>query len=163
MIVFTYKLADFLNNAQVISMYRATALVQGKGELHIDDASITFDDTAVLKSYLRLASSFIVSMMSGYAKDLYDTDGTTPLEAFETNETDIIFRINDPVSFKQSNIPVIDESIKDSIINYLIFRINKNKGHNFESFEDDYNRANSSILLYLNQRSKPVARKYNLF
>ena len=163
MIVFTYKIADFLNNAQVISMYRAAALVQGKGELPIDDASITFDDTATLKSYLSLASSFIASMMSGYAKDLFDTDGITPLEPFETNETDIIFRINDPVTFKQSNTHVIYASIKDSIVSYLIFRINKNKGHNFESFEDDHNRANSNILLYLNQRSKPVARKYNLY
>ena len=163
MIIFTFPIADFLQDAQIISMYRATALVQGKGELPIDDASITYEDTATIKKYLGIGSSFIASMMSGYTNDLYDTDRTTLLKAFETTDTNIIFRINVPETFNNANIPIVDESIKDYLINYVIYRINKNKGHNFESFDDDCNQAKSNILLALNQRTKTIKRKFNLY
>ena len=173
MIVFTYQIDEFLNNAQVISLYRANALLQHVPEIPLDDSvATTHEDEAILTNYLKLGSSLIASAMAGYTTDLLDTDLITPLEALKYITEDltadpvvnaqIIFRINVPTTFNNANITLIDHSIKDALENYVLYRLNKHKGHDWESFKEDYDTAMSQVLLYLNQRTKTVTRSFRM-
>lgn len=173
MIVFTYKVNDFLNNAQIISMYRANALVQHGPQIDLDDTEASYEDQSILTNYLKKGAAIIAANMSGYAKALYDTDGITALNALDfiaedltvdpIIEAQIIFRINLPDSFNNTLILPCDEAIKDALENYMLYRLFKHKGHNFESFMDDYKSSVNNILTYINHRSTVTKRSMNLF
>lgn len=172
MIEFTYKINDFLNNAQIISMYRANAILQHSSPdvpIALEDTATTYEDDAIITNYLKKGAAELAGSLSGYAQDLFDVDGITPKDAIEFTEdtqdaeAQIIIRITLPITFNNSLLLPIDEAIKDALENYVLYRLYKAKGHNFESFLDDYSKSTGNILMYLNQRSKSTHRSYRMF
>lgn len=161
MIVFTYQFADIINNAQIVSSLRSNTVIPGKDE--VSDVSVNRDDEALMTKYLKQGALEIAGKLSGYTANLYDTDGITLLEPIEFSATTITMRVNVPLTFKTTILKTLDRAIEDALENYSIFRINEFKGHSFETFESNYNKAINRILTYINARTRTITRKYNLF
>jgi hypothetical protein len=181
MITFTYEFSDILNNSQIIASYRSSANTQRDNKVLVDDADATFEDESILTKYLKAAAGKIAGVMSGYTTNLFDIDPLTLLPKTDTDGNyivldalefvaavtaypdheppivavtpKIILRINVPANFRVQSVTTLDESIKDALENYILYRLNKHKGHDWESFFDDYNQAIGDVLMYLNQRS----------
>lgn len=175
MIVFTYIVNDLLNNAEIISQYRGNALLQHAEEIPLDDtASSFFEDRAILTNYLKKGAAILMASLNAYAINLIDADGIE-YEAYEwVNEVaadppveyspeQIIIRLGMPDNWNTSLAYAMDEAIKDTLENYMLYRLGKAKGHNFESYLDDYKEGVSSIMMFANQRNTTTKRRYNLF
>ncbi len=180
MLVFTYAFDDVLNNVQVKSLYRANYHVQNGPEINLDDTvTTTFEDKAILTNFLKKGAGLIAQAISGYAHAIYDVDGITPLQAIEftpeiaadNTETPpilytgatVIFRVNMPPDFNNQSITSLDQNIMDYLENYVLYRLGKDKGHDFETYQDDYKTALSQILFLINQRIRPVTRHKRTF
>ena len=175
MIVFTYKIADFLNNAQILSLYRGNALLQHAEEIPLDDSAITYEDESILTNLLKKGVAIVGASMAGYGNALYDEDGITLLKAIEfitavpaappveAVEAQVIFRINMPDTFNHDLALPLDETIKDTLENYILYRSMDLKGHNYESYKENYTTGLSNIMAVLNQRERPIRRSYSMF
>jgi len=161
MIILTYQITDIINNAQILSALRANAVLPGKEE--ILDAQLTNDDEALMIKYLKQGSAEIIGKLSGYTDNLYDVDLTLK-EPLEITVSTITIRLNaDAIqSFRTTVVPSLDKSIEDALESYSIYRINEFKGHSFETFLNNYDKACSKMLSYINARTQPVTRRYNL-
>lgn len=179
MIEFKYKEADILNNAQILSLYRANALLQHNEEIPLDDSAATYEDDSMLINLLHKGAGVVGASLAGYGKALYDTDGITLLPAVEfvsqvvadpdsdpvidAVDAQVIFRINMPDTFSNDLVLPIDQAIRDTLESYVLYRIMKLKGHNYESYYDDYVQGLSQIMAYVSQRTKPIRRSYTMF
>lgn len=170
MIIFSYKISDFIGNAQVLSMYRAsTAFNSGKDGI-VDDTSLSGEDESLLKKYLKTGASFVAQAFSGYNKDLINKLRETvlmvgePFEfdvTFETVENSIIFRVNMPETFNENGIPALDESIKDALENYMIFRTAKLRAIEYMSYQEDYESALGRVRTLIHRRTEGIRRSCN--
>lgn len=179
MIIFTYKVSDILNNAQIQSLYRANALLQHNEEIPLDDSAATYEDQSILTNYLKKGCGVLSASMAGYGNALYDEDGITLLPALEFVseviadpdadpavvgvDAQVIFRVNMPDTWNTNLALPMDEAIKDTLENYIIYRLFQIKGHNFESFFNDYTTGMSKIMEFLNMRERPIRRSYAMF
>lgn len=164
----SYAIADLINNSKVFSVFRADILQsQGKVENVVDDTVLSDEDESICKKFLKVGASEIQNIISGYSKNLLDTDGVTELSPFEFDVTfdtvpnSIVFRSNVPETFDTSVMIPMDESFKDAMENYILYRVNKIKGNEFESYKSDYEFALDNIRKYIHRRTKSVIRNYN--
>lgn len=171
MIIFNYKIEDFLNNAQVLSLYRSNSLLEKGSEHIVDDTAVSDEDETLLKKYLKAGASFIAQVISGYTKDLINSAGdTVPMEGepfkfdvtYETVEHSIVFRLNMPETFNLSVLSTMDEAIKDTLENYVLWRVNEIKGTESASWKDSYETALGQVRNYINRRTQGTRRNYNL-
>lgn len=160
MIVFTYQFSEIINNAQLLSSLRANAVIPGKEE--ILDAQLTIDDEPLMKKFLKMGSAEIIGKLSGYTDNLYDVDGVTLLEPIEFADTTITMRVNVPVTFRKTVVLSLDKAIEEALENYGVYRINEFKGHSFEIFQINYEKAISKILTYISARTQTITRSYKL-
>ena len=168
MILYSYNLNDLLEKAQLKASHRAKTLLVKNPEL-VDEIAINEDEDAIiLQDYYRQACSKIAGIMSGYARNLYDTDGVTLLDALTfvpasvnpAVDASVVFRVNRPRTFRNDAAVLIDNNIEDAITCFMLYRIYKDKGHDFESFFDDYNQAISDLNMNLNSRTEIITRSY---
>lgn len=169
MIVYNYKISDLLNNSQVLSLYRAGSQLEKNSEFFADDSTVSDEDESLLKKYLRSGCALIASALSGYTKDLYDVDGVTLLEAYEfdityeTVENSIVFRVNMPSTFRSNAMLLIDDSIKDGLENYVLYRVAKLKQIESETYFSDWETQLGNVRSYLTRRTDVVKRSTRLF
>ena len=164
----SYAISDILNNSKVFSVFRADVLhSQGKAENVVDDTVLSDEDESICKKYLKIGATEVANVISGYAKNLLDTDGVTELEPFEFDVTynaipnSIVFRANLPETFQTAILALMDESFKDALENYILYRVNKLKGIEFQSYQADYETALSNIRKYVHRRTQSTIRNYN--
>lgn len=170
MIVFTYTIDELINNVQIISMYRANAILQHSSQdviIPLDDTAVTSEDNAILLNYLKKGVSQIASVLSGYSTGLYDAEGILylPLEYIAADEEvvpQVILRIAMPNTFNNTLAIPIDQAIQDALEAYMLYRLFKSKGHNYESYFDDYKLSISNILAYINHRLTTTTRSMKL-
>ena len=169
MITFSYKISDLTNNAQILSLIRANSMLEKGSENTVDDFSISDEDEALVKKYLKTGAALIAHVLSGYARNLLDTDGVTELEAFEFDVTfdsvehSFIFRVNMPETWPTSAMVLIDDAIKDGLENYVLYRISKHKMIEGETYYLSFDDAVKSIRSYISRRTTTVIRAKNLF
>ena len=169
MIIFNYQISDFINNVQILSQLRSNSRLAKGDENELDDTSITDDEEALVKKYLRAGCAEIADILSGYTNDLLDTDEVTELEAFEfdvtylTVENSIVFRVNMPTTFRTSAMKLIDEAIKDALENYLLYRVARHKTIEEKTYTEDCEKAKDQIRSYLTRRTGTIKRVYKLF
>lgn len=170
LLVFNYPIADFITNAQVLSMYRANTTFDNGGEPLVTDTILSNSDTQILTRYLKAGSVLVADVMSGYAHDIVDSQGViTALNPYQFDATlgelthQLIYRLNMPDAFLTSATSGIDEAIRDGLENYLLFRTAKHRATEFQSYEMDWEKCLSNIRGYLNRRTESVRRDYNLF
>jgi hypothetical protein len=189
-LTFTYPIADFIRNAQVISMMRSSSNLHQGNEGLSDEAALTLEDENILTKYLKLAANEVANAMAGYTKDLLDEDGVTALEPFEFTESvpeegeaaeDIlIFRVNMPTKSITTYVdgePVTTQTnlfntaytnqlltaIPDAIENYMLSRVTKYQALEYASYKEDFENAISKIKEYLTRRTATVVRSMNMF
>lgn len=171
MIIFNYKISDFINSTEILSVYRANSLVDQSNAPEPNDSAISKDDEALIKKYLSIGASTIAQALSGYNKDLLDSLGNTlvmvgePYEfnvVFEEVVGSIVYRINVPENFNLSVLEAFDNAIKDCLENYVLYRVCKNKAIEFKSYQEDYENALGQIRMYVNRRNGTIKRRYNL-
>ena len=68
-----------------------------------------------------------------------------------------------PDNFVTTSVNQVDESIKDAIVNYILYRSAKLKATEFQSFEKDWEESLSQIRSYLQRRNTSTVRNMNLF
>lgn len=169
MITFSYKISDLFANAQVLSLIRTNLMLEKGNESSVDDFSINDEDAALVKKYLKTGAALIANVLSGYARNLLDTDGVTELEAFEFDVTylevpgSFVFRVNMPDTWPVSTTILIDEAIKDALENYILYRIAKQKLIEAETYFMSFEAAVSNIRSYVSRRTTTVTRSKNLF
>lgn len=164
MIEFEYKISEVITNIEILSQYRSNSMVQKGNDVDLDDSSSTFEDEKILTKYLKQGVSIVGGVLSGYSSGLLDTDNVTELKPFEFNTEDdqIIFRMNVPDTFQENVIDSIDEEIKDFLENYVLSRINIHRGNEFESYLSALDESKSKIRGYISRRTETVKRNYNL-
>ena len=169
MIIYSYKISDITNNVQILSLFRSNSIIDKGEQPVIDDFPLNPEDVSMIKKYLAIGSSLVAYSLSGYAKNLIDSDGVTILEPFEfdieySNDTGmIVFRTNMPDNWPISTKTLIDESIKDCLENYVLYRVSKHKMIELNSYYEDFNYALSNVRGYISRRNTIIKRKYNLF
>ena len=170
MIIFSYKISDIIDNAQVLSLYRSNSMLEKGSENTLDDTAVSDEDESLLKKYLKSGCSLIADILSGYTKDLINSDGNKVLmvgEPFEfdvTHETvahSFVFRVNMPETFSESVVQLIDDAIKDALENYVLYRVAKLKMIEAETYFSDWENSRSQIRGYINRRTKSTVRNYN--
>lgn len=165
MIVFNYTISEILNQSKIISLYRANTSLNGGVENALEEQGLHEKDDPIIEKYLKTGCGLIADTLSGYARNLLDEDGVTELEAFEFNVTydnvanSIVYRVNMPTTWPESAMNLIDDAIKDSLENYVVYRINKQKGIDASSFFDDWEDARGRIRSLLSRRTEPVLRR----
>lgn len=170
MITFNYLINDFIDNAQLQSMYRAGTMYNSGQEGVLLDPSISAEDDGLLKKYLKVGVTLIAQVISGYTKDLRNSKGDIlsmvgePMEfdiTYETVENSIVFRVNMPETFNLAVIKALDEAIKDTMENYILYRTGRSKGTEFESFQQDWETALGRVRAYINRRTETIRRSYS--
>ncbi len=167
MIIFNYTINEILDQSKIISLYRANTSLNAGIENALEELGIHEKDNDLLEKYLKTGCGLIADALSGYARNLLDEDGTTELEAFEFDATyedvtnSIVYRVNMPDAWPTSAMHLIDDAIKDSLENYVIYRINKQKGIDASSNFDDWETALGKIRSLLCRRTEPVLRRAN--
>jgi hypothetical protein len=171
MIIFNYKISDFIDNAQVLSLYRVNTLLESKSENVVDDTAVSDEDESLSSKYLKAACVQIAQIISGYTKDLLQPDGTTilmegsPFEfdvTYETVEHSIVFRINMSLNFNKAIITAMDEAIKDALESFVLYRTARTKGIEFISYQEDWENSIGQVRNYINRRTTGTRRNYNL-
>lgn len=193
LITLNYTIADFINNAKVLSVYRASsAYNEGKSS---DDTNLTNNDESFLEKYLKLACAEMVGIFSGYAYEIYAADGVTALEPYEYDISvgtpavahQIVFRlvmqdaltVEDnsliaqnvrlrnlypvPPPFNKTALFLLDVMVKDALENFILFRTAKYRGIEFQSYQQDYKEALANVRSCLHKRTAPVVRNLNAF
>lgn len=168
-LTFNYSIPDLVTNILALSGLRSQSVFNNGGDAITDNTKLTNEDEALITKYLKAGCAHIADIMSGYASGILDEDGVTELDPFEFDaelgdeENQIIFRAVMPDTFVEATVTPMDEVIKDALENYVIFRTAKIRGTEFQSYEDDYNKAIDKLRSYLNRRSSPVKRSFNLY
>lgn len=174
MIIFNYKISDIINNAQVLSIYRSGSLLDKGTENVVDDTALSDEDESLLKKFLISGCAMVANTLSGYIKDLINSQGNKVLmegEPFEFDVTygegedavehSIVFRINMPETWPTSYMMLIDNSIKEALENYILYRVSKLKLIEGDTFYSDFEISLGNIRGYLQRRSKSTVRNYN--
>lgn len=165
---FNYKISDILGNAETFTLHRATSNLEKGNENTVDDIALSEEDEPTLKKYLRIVASEVADIISGYTQELIDEDGVTELLPYEFDVTydsvehSIVLRVNMPDTFNTAIIKPMDEAIIDAFENYVIYRVNKLKGIEFESYKQDYENSLGKIRAYINRRILGQKRNYLL-
>jgi len=165
LIVFSYPIKDFVNDAQVLSLYRGKAIAVTGAQLINSEFKLSDQDDSLIKKYLKSAAVKILDVVSGYTKGIQDY-GTIPFEydvTYNDIESQIVYRLLFPDNFVTTSVNQIDESIKDAIVNYILYRSAKLKATEFQSFEKDWEESLSQIRSYLQRRNTSTVRNMNLF
>lgn len=172
MIVYNYLIADILNNAQVLSLYRANSLLNQGNDSIVDDTAVGSEDESLLKKYLKAGSALVANVLSGYTKDLLNSEGDTVLMEgvpFEFDVTysevdhQIVFRINMPETWPADAMLLADEAIKDALENYILYRANKFKMIDYRTYQEDHETALGNLRTYIHRRTETITRSYKLF
>lgn len=169
MIQFSYTIESIVNNAQILSLIRTNSMLEKGNENTVDDFSINDEDKSLVKKYLKTGAALIAHVLSGYTKNLLDTDGVTELEAFEFDVTydsvdhSFVFRVNMPDTWPTSAMVLIDDAIKDGLENYVLYRIAKHKMIEGETYYLSFDDAVKMIRSYISRRTTTVVRAKNLF
>lgn len=169
MITFNYKISNLINNVQVLSLLRVNTMLDKGPESVVDDFSINDEDESLVTKYLKTGCSLIANVLSGYARNLLDVDGVTELEAFEFDVTydsvehSFLFRVNMPDTWPTSAMILIDDTIKDGLENYILYRIAKHKMIEGESYYLSFDDSVKLIRSYIHRRTTTVNRAKNLF
>lgn len=171
MIIFSYKISDFVNNAQVLSMYKASSSFNFGKEESSDDTSLKAEDVSFLTKYLKSGVMVLANIISGYTKDLTNSkrevvimDGE-PVEfdvVYGNEPNSIVFRLNMPETFNEAILGPMDEAIKDALESYVLYRTAKLRAVEYLSYQEDYEQALGQVRNYINRRIKGVRRNYNL-
>lgn len=172
MIVFTYKIADFFNNSQILSLIRTNSMLEKGNENSVDDFSINDEDEPLVKKYLKSGSALVANVLSGYTKDLINSlRETIPMEGepfefdvtVDTDEHLIVFRVNMPENWPVSATTLVDQSIIDALENYVLYRISKQKMIEGETYFSLYDEAIKNIRSYIHRRTETITRSKSLF
>lgn len=169
MITFSYKISDFVDAIKGLSEYRVVSQMSQAPESAVDDLVLTENNEPDISRFLKTGCIEIAELLSGYTKDLIDTDNVTILNSFEFDVTynavehSIVFRVNMPATFRTSATKLIDDSIMDGLNSYMIYRINKFKGIEFATYLDDWKESKNRIRGFLCQRTEPIVRSKQLF
>jgi hypothetical protein len=169
LIIFNFNVSDFISNPQIIAAYRTQTIFNSGGDPVTDNTKITSEDESVIRKYLKLACTKVADAFSGYTENITDTEGTMEIPAYEFDVTykefdnQIVYRINMPDTFITGSIEGMDESIRDFLENYIIFRINKIRGVEYESYKYDSESAIGDLRCYLGRRTAPVCRDMRMF
>lgn len=166
MIVFNYTISDLYAEAKTLCQYLLSTIPDDQ-EGSLEKMMIVDRDEDMLKIYLKTGASKIAQVISGYAKYLYDTDNVTLLSPFEfdvtylTVEHSIVFRVNMPDTFDTNKAGLLDDSIKNALVNYILAMFFKQKKLDFTIPFDNYNNALSEIRTYIHSRVLSTHRNYN--
>jgi hypothetical protein len=144
----------------LLSSLKANAVAPGKEE--VLDAEIGLEHQDLMKKFMKVGASEIIGKLSGYTDNLYDVDGVTLLEPIEFADTTITMRVNVPTTFRKTVVLSLDKAIEEALENYGVYRINEFKGHSFEIFQINYEKAISKILTYISARTQTITRSYKL-
>ena len=170
MIIFNYTINEILDQSKIISLYRASTVLNEDNKEALSILGLSERDVDILKKHLKNGCVKIAHILSGYTKDLIDSNyNSVPMEGdpFEFDVTyddianSIVFRINMPESWPVSCTTLIDVAIKDALENYVVYRVNKDKGIDGSSYLDDYDMACRDIRSYLGRRDTMVKRSYS--
>lgn len=166
MIIFNYTISDIFTEAKTLCQYYLSTMPDEQEE-SFEKMMIVDRDEDMLKVYLKTVSAKIAQIISGYSKYLYDTDNVTLLSPFEfdvtysTVEHSIVFRVNMPDTFDTNKAIMLDDSIKNALVNYILFMFFKKKKLDFTVSFDDYGTALSEIRTYIHSRVQSTHRNYN--
>lgn len=169
MIQYTYTIDSIVNNAHVLSLFRSNSMIDKGEQPVIDDISLNPEDVSMIKRYLKAGSVLIAYALSGYSNNLIGEDNVTKLDPFEFDTEDedknklIVFRSNMPSTWPESTKTLIDESIKDCLESYVLYRVSKHKFMECDSYLSDFESSIGNIRCFLSIRNDTVKRPYNLF
>ena len=156
MLQFTYQIADFVNNAKMLSLYRASSAFNNAS---VDDIALNKEDESIIKKYLISACFEVANAMAGYTTDLYD-DADVLQPPYEMDDLEIAFRVNMPTYFNTSYIEPINHAIGEILENYVLQRVYKNRSVEFASFHQDYEFALGNLKFYLSRRTQSIQRNF---
>jgi hypothetical protein len=169
MIIFSYKISDFIANTQILSIYRASSAYNAGNEGVVYDTAISPEDESFMTKYLKAGASLVSQVISGYTKDLINKEGDTVLMVgqpfefdviYEMIEHSIVFRVNMPETFNQSVMPALDEAIKDALENYTLYRTAKLRAVEFASYQEDWETALGQVRTFIHRRTEGTRRSY---
>lgn len=164
MITFSYTISDILEKCKMLTIYKASALIEPSPDM-ADDIMLADEDTALFTKYLKTAASNIAYILSGYTKNLVDVD-SLPLAAFAfdvASSGTIVFRVNMPLTFNTGMTDLLDEAINNALENFTLMKIAKLRGLDFAVYQESYEDARSAIRGYLAQRTAPINGGFSFY
>lgn len=169
LVVFNFNLEDFKNDVKILSAYRNQTTFNSGGDEVTDNGKLTAEDEPLISKYLKEACNQIAHALSGYTRNIFDTDGVMQIPAYEFDTTydglpnQVVFRINMPDTFIESNIDPMDGAIRDAIENFIIYRTAQLRGTEWQSYYQNWDNALNKVRSYLHLRYEPTKRRMNLF
>ena len=169
MIELYYSINNLINVAQVETLnYSENIIDEITGEPLLDQFSISEIDESYVTRLLRSVAKDIYSIIVPYTTGLDALD--EPLDGFEFNITidevtegnAIVFRLIMPDTWPENNKIPLDNSIEETMINYVVGTFLKKKRADSSIFEKTYQDNRNDILTHINKRVG-LKRTYKLY
>lgn len=170
MIIFSYKISDLIAEIKTLSEYGTSVIPVDRVDA-LENAIVDDRDDVIVKSFLKYGASNVAHIISGYTKDLINSDGDTvlmegtPFEfdvTYDSVENCIVFRVNMPETWDENIMNILDESIKNSLVSFGLYQLYKKKKIDFTTELDDYNTSLTEIRKYIHARKVGTRRNYNM-
>lgn len=134
----------------------------------MEQVTLTADDEDLADSFLREAQGYVFEKLQNYTHELEDCclceDITYEENGTEVTKTVYLFKIWEMEWFNKNAIQMLDTSISETMIAFLMFKwflgaLPSEAQFYYEEFE----RQLKNITQRVNTQKQPVRRKYHLF
>ena len=171
MITFYYELAKLTNRAEVETLLFVKELKNEDDLPALEELTIGEEDQSLIKKLFYNVANQVYAKLSPYSRGLADLG--EPLEGFEFDETYtddddadtdncIIFRILEPTNFDEVVRLPLDNTIENTMINYVVSEWLFRNGVDGSIHKERYEKNLDDILKYINRRLA-LKRTYKLY
>lgn len=170
MITFYYELEKLINRAEVETLLFVKELKNEDDLPALEELTIGEEDQSLIKKLFYNVANQVYAKLSPYSRGLADLD--EPLEGFEFDKTYtedddvihncIIFRILEPANFDEVVRLPLDNTIENTLINYVVSEWLFRNGADGSIHKERYEKNLDDILKYINRRLA-LKRTYKLY
>lgn len=170
MVTFYYEISKLIDRAEVETLLLVKSLKNEDDLPALEEIAIGEEDQAYIKKLLIDVASQVYAKLSPYSRGLADLE--EPLEGFEFDKTYtedetgtehcIIFRILEPDNFDEVVRLPLDNTIENTLINYVVSEWLFRNGVDGSTHKERYEKNLDDILKYINRRLA-LKRTYKLY
>jgi hypothetical protein len=171
MITFFYEISKLIDRAEVETLLFVQKLKNEDDLPALEEFAIGEEDQSFVKMLFKDVANEVYAKLSPYARGLADLD--VPLEGFEFDATYtdddevetancIIFRILEPTNFDEVVRLPLDNTIENTMINYVVSEWLFKNGADGTTQKERYLQNKDDILKYINRRLA-LKRTYKLY
>lgn len=171
MVTFFYEIDKLINRAEVETLLYVQSLKNEDGLPALEELAIGDEDESYIRKLFYNVANQVYAKLSPYSRGLASLE--VPLEGFEfdktyTDEDDIetehciIFRILEPPNFDEVVRLPLDNTIENTLINYVVSEWLSKNGVDGNIHKERYEKNLDEILKYINRRLA-LKRTYKLY